>query len=116
MRGLVRLAVVGFTVASLLLVGVVGVSATSSSGKAESAKVFNSLVALASSHSDRASSAKTDPGKPDSNNGKDNGKDDGKEVGLCHPPGLLHRPATPGHEHHPPPPCSGDIDHDGDHD
>src|SRR5665811_1592969 len=99
MRGLVRLAVVGFTVLSLLLVGVVGVSATSGSGKAESAKVFNSLVTLASGHSDQAVTAKANLGKPDNNNGKD------KEVGLCHPPGLAHKTATPGHEHHP---CHGD--------
>jgi len=101
MRGLVRLAVVGFTVASLLLVGVVGVSATSSSGKAGTTKAFNSVVSLVSGHSDSDKTGKA--GKTDT--------DKGKEVGLCHPPGLLkHHHATPGHTHKPP--CPGD--HDGD--
>jgi len=106
MRGVARLAVVGFTVLSLLLVGVVGVSATSGSGKAESAKVFNSLVTLASGHSDQAVTTNANLGKADSNSGKD------KEVGLCHAK-KDHKHATPGHTHHP---CPGDRDGDDDSD
>jgi hypothetical protein len=102
MRGLVRLVVVGFTVVSLMLVGVVGVSATSTSGKAESAKAFNSVVTLVSSHFDQNVTTKTNNGKDNTNNGKD------KEVGLCHAK-KDHKHATPGHTHHP---CPGD--HDGD--
>ncbi|HEY8840436.1 MAG TPA: hypothetical protein VIO80_07260 [Candidatus Dormibacteraeota bacterium] len=105
MRGLVRLAVVGFTVVSLLLVGVVGVSATSSSGKAGTTKAFNSVVSLVSGHSDQKGDQNSTNGTNRSSNEKE-GKD--KEVGLCHVK-KDHRNATPGHEHHP---CPGDRDGD----
>ena len=102
MRGLVRLAVVAFTVVSLMLVGVVGVAATSGSGKAQTTKAFNSVVSLVSGHSDQTGDHDGTAAKTD----KDKGKD--KEVGLCHVK-KDHKHATPGHEHHP---CPGDRDGD----
>jgi len=101
-RGLVRVLVVGFTVVSLLLVGVVGVSATSTSGKAGTTKAFNSVVSLVSGHSDQTGAHDGTVAKTD----KDKGKD--KEVGLCHAK-KDHKHATPGHTHHP---CPGDRDGD----
>ena len=103
MRGLARLAVVVFTVVSLVLVGVIGVSATSTSGKVDSAKVVNSLVALFSGHHDG-----TGPGNGNSVTGANNGRD--LEVGQCKPPKKVHKHGTPGHKHHP---C-GDHEDDSD--
>jgi len=103
MRGLVRLAVVAFTVVSLLLVGVIGVSATSSSGKADSVNVVNSLTALFTGHHDE-----TGAGNGNSVTHANNGKD--REVGQCKPPKKVHKHGTPGHKHHP---C-GDRDDDSD--
>jgi hypothetical protein len=109
MRGLFRLLVVGFTVVSLMLVGVVGVSATSTSGKAESAKAFNSAVALFSGHSDQTGTH-DGTGTTDTKNGKDKEKDKDHDKGdhQCKPP--KHKNGTPGHEHH----DCGDPDHDSD--
>jgi hypothetical protein len=103
MRGLARLAVVGFTVVSLLLVGVVGVSATSSSGKADSVNVVNSLTALFSGHHDQ-----TGTGNSSTVIGANHGKD--LEVGQCKPPKKHHKHGTPGHKHH----QCGDRDDDSD--
>ena len=105
MRGLVRLAVVAFTVVSLMLVGVVGVAATSGSGKAQTTKAFNSVVSLVSGHSDQNGHQNSANGPNNSSKEKE-GKD--KEVGLCHVK-KDHKHATPGHEHHP---CPGDRDGD----
>ncbi len=104
-RGLTRLLVVGFTIVSLLLVAAVGVSATSSSGKAGTTKAFNSVVSLVSGHSDQNGNQTSTNGR-NSSKGEKDGKD--KEVGLCHAK-KDHKNATPGHTHHP---CPGDRDGD----
>jgi hypothetical protein len=110
MRGLVRLAVVGFTVASLLLVGVVGVSATSTSGKAQTTNAFNSAVSAVSGHFDQTGNQNSSTGTTLTNKAKEN-KDKDKDKGdhKCKPP--KHEDATGGHEHHG---CGGDTDHDSD--
>lgn len=110
-RGLVRVIVVGFTLVSLLLVGVVGVSATSTSGKAQTTNAINSVVSLASAHFDQKGDQKSNNGTTGTSKEKDKGKDKDKDKGdhKCKEP--KHDDATPGREHHD---CGGDTDHDSD--
>lgn len=108
-RGLVRVFVVGFTLVSLMLVGVVGVSATSSSGKAQTTKAFNSVVALVSGHFDQKGDQKGSTGTTSSNKANEKDKDKDKDKGdKCKPP--KHGDGTPGHKHH----DCGDNDNDSD--
>lgn len=93
MRGLVRFFAVGFTVVSLMLVAVVGVSATSTSGKSESTKVFNSVASLLSGQVDKSGPTSTAKDKEKDKDDKDCRERENDE--------HEHEHGTPGHEHHP---------------
>jgi hypothetical protein len=90
MRGLLRLAVVGFTVVSLLLVAAVGVSA--SSGRAGSDTLKNSVVALFSGHSEQTAA------HHENGNGEGNGEGNGGGGDKCRPHPRHHHHATGDHE------------------
>jgi hypothetical protein len=98
-RGLLRFVVVGFTVVSLLLVGAVGVSASSSKSRSAE-QVRHSVVALFSGHLDETA---LHEGTGSTNNG--DGSQHGNRDHECKPSKKHHHHATNDHENNE---CGGD--------